>query len=98
MLLKDALRGKERFTIKAKAGDLLKEIEAALSYDNIYYVTFGMGQRLAWHYQPIKAASEAEAVEIMKKYYGMEWAFIYTKEDFEQSVLLSDYKRLPIIS
>lgn len=31
MLLKDALRRKERFTIKAKAGDLLKEIEAALN-------------------------------------------------------------------
>lgn len=31
MLLKDALKGKERFTVKAKAGDLLKEIEAALS-------------------------------------------------------------------
>ena len=31
MLLKDVLKGKERFTIKAKAGELLKEIGAALS-------------------------------------------------------------------
>lgn len=51
----------------------------------IHYFTFGLGHELAGHCQPIHATSTEEALNKMKKLYGLRWEFHYTKAEYESA-------------
>lgn len=48
----------------------------------VQYFTFGVGQELAGHVQPIKADSPEEAREKMFEVHGKKWAFQYSEEEY----------------
>lgn len=69
----------------------------------VFYFTFGVGQRLAYRVQPIEAESYDLAREAMFEMYGDKWAFQYDskawaeierkrKEAGEQPIL-----KLPVV-
>lgn len=48
----------------------------------VEYFTFGVGQELAGHVQPIKAESAEAARAKMFEVYGKKWAFQYSEEAY----------------
>lgn len=67
---------------------------------NQYYGTFGTGHSHYGYYQPILADTLERAREFMFGTYGLNWASIYTEEEFAESKergIFLDLKPLPII-
>lgn len=50
-----------------------------------YYASFGLGHENEGKVQPIFAENDIEARMKMIKKHGDKWAFLYSKEQFEQS-------------
>ncbi|RDW17017.1 hypothetical protein CWR48_15550 [Oceanobacillus arenosus] len=50
----------------------------------LYYFTFGAGQPLDGHCQPILAKDLVEARETMFMNYGNKWSFQYTEEEWDK--------------
>lgn len=50
-----------------------------------WFFTFGMGQTLQGHCQPIYAQSYGHAREKMVEVYGGRWAFQYSEKEWEDS-------------
>lgn len=99
MLLKELVANHNGLVIRCKAGDLMEELaklQKAKDYPTFFF-TFGVGQRLADHVQPIKAINMAEANKKMIEIHGREWAFPYTEKEFTSSSLINNYKRLALI-
>lgn len=48
----------------------------------VEFFTFGLGQALQGHVQPIKAVSSAAAREKMIEVYGRKWAFQYSEKEY----------------
>lgn len=48
----------------------------------VQYFTFGVGQELAGHVQPIMADSPEAAREKMFEVHGKKWAFQYSEDEF----------------
>lgn len=51
----------------------------------LHYFTFGIGQVLEGHVQPILAISESQARETMNKTYGNKWAFHYDEKQWQRN-------------
>ena len=71
----------------------------------LYFFTFGSGQKHQGYVQPVLASSWGQAREKMVELNGTDWAFQYTeaqwnkwKEDvFEKNIPISIEKELPLI-
>lgn len=50
-----------------------------------YIFTFGWGQRNEGYAQPIFAKDKKTAVEKMVELHGYSWAFVYTREQWEEN-------------
>jgi len=66
---------------------------------NIYYFTFGFGQKFEGHVQPIIAESSMIARYKMVSIFGDKWAFQYGEDEYLESIenSISQEKFLPPI-
>lgn len=51
-----------------------------------FYFTFGIGHALNDRFQPIVAPDIERAREKMYKTFGYDWAFVYTQNEFQESI------------
>lgn len=64
-----------------------------------FYFTFGVGQKLGGHCQPIQAENYEKARQRMFDIYGNKWAFQYTEEQWIKATTegFANEKLLPLV-
>ncbi len=79
IIMTDNLEQVERFVASRRAAEEEQEMQVEQRLP-CFYFTFGQGQTLSGHCQPIYATDEISARSKMNELYGNQWAFCYPEE------------------
>jgi len=84
-----------RAPINPRTGQLEGEIPAVPQIP-LFYITYGIGTDMRGKYSVVQAASEDAAREVVQRFIGKSYAFIYPSEDFDRTIAKWNLVQAPL--